>query len=250
MTVNSIGDLYFTGKATVTPPESSYDAVYRQDAVKIALGNSQNPKELYSRSTTGNPNSKVWMPSGIAVDSFNIYWGNQELGSTHGSVVAGPRQNVEGIADQTLRALSTSKDEVRGMAATGTAIYYLTPEGVFGVSKTAPTAVTEQYEGLVAGPPSEDTNGAVFDPRSIAWDGDGTVYFSDFTRGAVYSLPALDMGRHTLSKFVDAPGVHGMSVAVFETSSASSLASESKLLFGLSTLIFAMSVVATPLEAF
>merc|ERR1719440_1068455 len=111
MAINGIGDLYFTGHAVVTPPQSAYDSVWRQDAVKIALGNTLSPVEVYTRSNSGNPNPKVWMPSGIAVDSFYIYWGNQELGQTHGSVSKGPRQNIGKVSDTAIRPLSSSVEE-------------------------------------------------------------------------------------------------------------------------------------------
>mmetsp|Transcript_113851 Transcript_113851/g.321997 ORF Transcript_113851/g.321997 Transcript_113851/m.321997 type:complete len:133 (-) Transcript_113851:73-471(-) len=114
-------------------------------------------------------------------------------------------------------------DDVRGVAGTSTLLLFVAPQGVFGVAKTSPSTATGQYDGLIAGPPSEDTNGQTFDPKSIAWDGDGTAYFSDFTRGIVYSVPASDLQQHNLTHFVDAPGVWGMAVANFDTGASIAL---------------------------
>lgn len=216
MAVNGVGDLYFTGKQIVTPPQSSYDAVFRQDAINIATKNPTRVKEIYTRSNSGNPNPKVWMPSGIAVDSFYIYWGNQELGQTHGSVSKGPRQNIGKVSDTTIRPLSTAVEEVRGIASTGTNLFYVTPQGVYGVQKSQATPIASATEGLVAEPPVTDTNSLGFDPRSVAWDGDGTMYFTEYTSGTVYSLPAENLAIHNLTKFVDAPGVYGVTVMNFD----------------------------------
>lgn len=225
MAINGLGDLYFTGHAVVSPPQSAYDAVFRQDASKIAMGNTLSPMEIYSRSNTGMPNSKVWMPSGLAVDSFNVYWANQELGSTHGTVNKGVRQNTGAVSDMQVKSLSTAQEEVRGMMSTGTTLYYVTTGGVYGVSKTQPTTITEPNDGLVAGPPQADSNAPVFDPKSISWDGDGTAYFTDYTGGFIFSIPAMDLNQHNLTKFVDAPGAFGIVVANFESSSAHAVSS-------------------------
>eukprot|EP00928_Gymnodinium_smaydae_P067652 TRINITY_DN5064_c0_g1_i1.p1 TRINITY_DN5064_c0_g1~~TRINITY_DN5064_c0_g1_i1.p1 ORF type:complete len:415 (-),score=79.65 TRINITY_DN5064_c0_g1_i1:124-1368(-) len=219
MAVNGIGDLYFTGKAVVSPPASAYDAIYRQDAAKIAFDNALTPKEIYSRSNSGSPAPKVWMPSGIAVDSFNIYWGNRESGKSHGALNKGSRQNVVSAHNAALDTLSLAQDEVRGAAVTGQAVYYLTPQGVFGLPKSQSGEVTDAMEGLVAGPPATDLNGKPFNPRSIAFDGEATAYFTDPSNGVVYELPATDLQQHNLTKFVDAPNVLGIAVLDFQQQS-------------------------------
>merc|ERR1719152_654626 len=86
LSVNGVGDLYFSGQVNVDPPASSYPAVYRMDETKIASGNPLNPVEVYGRANSGYPEPRVWMPSGVAVDSFNVYWGNQEKGEQNGAV--------------------------------------------------------------------------------------------------------------------------------------------------------------------
>lgn len=214
MAVNGVGDLYFTGKEAVAPPQSSYDAVYRHDWTQLEQGISIEPIEVYSRPNTGNPNPKVWMPSGIAVDSFFIYWGNQERGSDHGSVNKGSRQNIGAGSEHITTTLTSEHEEVRGMTATGTLLYYLTPEGVYGIPKTGTSA------SQLSPPPPENDENDPWDPRSIAWDGGGTMYFSDNMAGRIYSIPAGDTLPHTIHRFAEAPGVHG--VCIFQFSGARS----------------------------
>jgi hypothetical protein len=221
MAVNSLGDLYFTGKAEVESPASSYDAVFRVDASLIASGNKLSPKEIYTRSNSGSPFPNVWLPSGIAVDSFYIYWGNQERGTQHGSVIKGNRMNVLGrSAPSALQQMNAAHDEVRGMTTTGTSVFYLTTGGVYGVPKVQGSTITDPTEGLVAPPPGGgDLNDALnFDPKSIAWDGDTTAYLTDYTAGKVYSIPTTSLRMHNLSLFVDAPGVYGMTFFSYESS--------------------------------
>eukprot|EP00929_Paragymnodinium_shiwhaense_P108305 TRINITY_DN74622_c0_g1_i1.p1 TRINITY_DN74622_c0_g1~~TRINITY_DN74622_c0_g1_i1.p1 ORF type:complete len:437 (+),score=75.56 TRINITY_DN74622_c0_g1_i1:71-1381(+) len=224
LAVNGVGDLYFTGKAIVQAPATSYDAVYRQDGVNIVKGRATAvaPMEVYSRANTGMPASKVWMPSGIGVDTFSIYWGNQESGSTHGSVVKAPRLNiasVQGVPSSPAGAITLDSrfEEVRGLMVTTTNIYFLTPAGVYGVPKSSANTVDDPTAGLVASLPADDVNLAAFDPKSIAWDGDGTAYVTDITAGVVYAFPAMDLENHQFTKFVDAPGVHGVTVANFDS---------------------------------
>lgn len=219
LAVNGVGDLYFTGKATVTPPTSSYEAVYRQDAVKLIKGMTlEPPKEVYTRSNSGAPNPKVWMPSGIGVDSFSIYWANQESGTTYGSIVKAPRLNIAHVSSSGgATTLDTAFDEVRGLMVTTTNVYFLTPAGVFGLPKSTSSPIDDASQGLVASIASGDSNTGGFDPRSIAWDGDGTAYVTDPTAGVVYSVPAMDLETHQFTKYADAPGVAGVAVANFDS---------------------------------
>jgi hypothetical protein len=226
MAVSGVGDLYFTGKAIVEAPRSSYDAVFRLDAALIAKGATMTAMEIYSRTNSGSPFPKVWMPSGVAVDSFHVYWGNQESGTQYGAINKGQRQNVGGRSTpDALVSLTAAQDDVRGMISTGITLYYLTPKGVFAVPSSQDHmgfVVTDEGANLIGSPPSGDLNENPFDPQSIAFDGMGTAYFTDYTTGAVYSLPANDLKKHNLTKFVDAPGVHGVSVFILDESSGGS----------------------------
>jgi len=221
LAVNGVGDLYFTGR----PKDGSvdYDSIYRQDANNIARGDSLYPVQVYERSNTGNPNPQAWKPSGLAVDSFFVYWGNEDQGSTHGSVMKGARQNIGLLQSEVrLTQMSNAVDQVRGLCATGTNLFYLTPDGVYGISKTNPTTISDPNEGLIASDPAGADNSTRWDPRSIAWDGESTLYFTDSAQGRIYSLPSLNNARHDLTKFVDAPGIGGISIISFHRAARSS----------------------------
>jgi len=222
LAVNSQGDLYFTGRkasiaaATLTNHNNS---VFRQDVANIVAGYSTDPTEVYSRANSGNPNARVWVPSGLAVDSFNIYWGNQEEGTTHGSLVKGPRQNLGSAVSSagTIMELSTQMDEVRGVANTGTHLFWNTPDGVYGVSKTTASTVTNPEQGLIATSPPDggEENGKKWSPMSIAFDGEASVYISDQGLGRLYTMPAQTLKPSNLTMFVDAPGIARVAVCDF-----------------------------------
>merc|ERR1719409_1343027 len=142
---------------TVTAPSSSYDAVYRMDQEKIASGDALNPAEVYSRSNSGYPNPRVWMPSGVAVDSFNIYWGNQEKGTINGAVYSGTRQNIGVTSALEVNVLNQAVNEVRGMAMAGESIFYITPQAIYGQDKTAfGVAATDPAMGLIQSATTSD----------------------------------------------------------------------------------------------
>lgn len=213
MSTNGVGDLYFTGvQANVTAPGEVYPAVYRMDGTKISIGDALSPVEVYSRSNTGSPNPTVWSPSGIAVDSFNIYWGNEEKGDTNGAVCKGTRQNIGKTSGITTSILSEQVKEVRGMAVTGETLFFLSPNGLFALPKTQASPVTDSVAGMIIQPPNGDTNTDTWDPRSIAYDGDGTLYFTDASLGVIYSIPSGQTALYPLIKFVDAPQAFGVQI--------------------------------------
>lgn len=222
MTLNSQGDLYFTGKLTVEPPQSVYDTVFRIDWANLAVGYPDMPPvEVYTRSNSGNPNPGVYMPSGIAVDSFSIYWGNQDQGTTYGSIVKGPRKNIVSVGspstDAVLTKLVDSETSVLGMMATPTLLFFLTPDGVYGTTKY-PTGSLDSSEGLISGPPDSDTN-SMWDPRSVAFDNNAAMYITDHLGGMVYTLPASDTNPHPIQNFSIAPDVFG--IALYDTTHGS-----------------------------
>jgi len=225
LTVNGVGDLYFTGR--LTSASSQHDSVFRQDAASIAAGRSRTPTEVYTRSNTGNPNPKVWEPSGIAVDALFVYWGNKEGGTKHGAVVKGSRMNVGLLSqDRQLKALSTTVDEVRGMVATGTHVFYLSNDGVHGVLKTAAQTAEDANLGLIAKQPATTSSG--WNPTGITWDGDNTLYFTDLSSGIVYTVPALNILEHNVTKYADAPGARCLAVVGFSGGSSAMHSSASR----------------------
>lgn len=240
LSVNFGGDLYFTGRSNTS--STTYDSIYRHDVEKIAIGNSLNPYEVYSRTNTGH---KAWVPSGLAVDSFFIYWGNLEDGQEHGSVCKGPRRNIGVSATNELQvaALNNAVDEVRGLTVTGTHIFWLSPSGVYGMSKTTPYLVSDAAQGLIAVDPGNVSSNSThpWDPSSISWDGDNSLYLTDIANGVIYILPAMNVQSHLLMKFVDAPNIADVAVMSFHsTGAAFAAAAPSVLVSALAATIFAV----------
>jgi len=220
MACNGVGDLYFTGsKANDSNPSEPYPSVWRQDGVKITNGDALSPVEVYGRSNTGSPNPMAYSPSGIAVDSFMIYWGNEEKGTENGAVCKGTRQNIGKTSGIVTSALSKAVDEVRGMAVTGEKIFYLSPNGLFSLPKTQTEPITDDSAGLIIQVPMGDKAGE-WDPQSIAYDGDGTLYFTDKGKGIIYSIPEGGNSLYPLTKFVDAPQAYGCQIMSLAGNSA------------------------------
>jgi hypothetical protein len=207
MAVNGVGDLYFSGLANAKPPASSQWAVYRMDEHKIATGDVTDPIQIYTRSNSGYPSPAVWMPSGVAVDSFNVYWANSEEGTNNGALCSGTRQNVGVTSGLELNVYSKALPEVRGIAVTGQSVFYLAPNAVYGLEKSSWTdIITDPEFGKIQEAP------AFADAQSITFDGENTLYWTDAKTGVIYSVPASDTNHHPLVKYVDAPQVHGVTV--------------------------------------
>ncbi|CAK9116779.1 unnamed protein product [Durusdinium trenchii] len=209
LAVNGAGDLYFSGHpAPKAGSNGTVDAIWRLDNEQIVNGDTFNPTEIYTRANTGQPDPKVWELSGIAVDSFFIFWGNQAGGTKHGSVSKGTRANI-GLQSQDMfvTTLDDALEEVRGLTTSGTEVFWLSREGVYGQSKTTSSKVSDPQVGLISPPHSLDWN-----PMSIAWDGSSQLYFTDAADGAVYTTPSLLSMQQEMSKFADAPYCHGIAI--------------------------------------
>eukprot|EP00438_Fugacium_kawagutii_P022926 Skav226763 [mRNA] locus=scaffold8:107648:109333:+ [translate_table: standard] len=198
LAVNGAGDLYFSGHpASKNGTTETVDAIWRLDNAQIVTGDTFNPTEIYTRANTGQPDPKVWELSGLAVDSFYIFWGNQAGGTTHGSVSKGTRANI-GLQSQEMfvTTLDDSLEEVRGLTTSGTEVFWLSREGV-----------SDPQVGLISPPHSLDWN-----PMSISWDGSSQLYFTDSNEGAIYTVPSLLAMPQEMVKFADAPYCHGIAI--------------------------------------
>ncbi|CAL1152434.1 unnamed protein product, partial [Cladocopium goreaui] len=158
LAVNGAGDLYFSGHPA-SKNGSLADSIWRIDNEQIVNGDTFNPTEIYTRANTGQPDPKVWELSGLAVDSFYIFWGNQAGGTKHGSVSKGTRANI-GLQSQDMfvTTLDDALEEVRGLTTSGTEIFWLAREGVYGQIKTTSSKVSDPQVGLIAPPHSLDWN--------------------------------------------------------------------------------------------
>jgi len=224
LSLNGDGDLYFVGHKVASYSANSSDnktsllsganstspnSIWRHDAEKLANGDTFEPVEVYSRSNT---DSKAWQVSGLAVDSFHIFWGNQVDGAVHGSLCKGSRQNI-GLTAQNMHinTLDSALNEVRGVTTTGTEIFFLAPEGVYGYYKSSESEVLDPTHNLVSRPPPSNKT---WSPMSIAWDGHSLLYFTDVATGTIYSLPSVGTREQNMTKFADAPYSHGVAVLV------------------------------------
>ncbi|CAE7375193.1 rnf126-a [Symbiodinium natans] len=209
LAVNGAGDLYFSGHPLPKAGENvSVDSVWRLDNEQVVTGDTFNPSEIYTTANTGQPDSKVYQLSGLAVDSFYIFWGNQAGGKQHGAVNKGTRSNI-GLASQDMfvTTLADAVEEVRGITTSGTEVFWVSPDGVFGQSKTTTSKVSDPTVGLISAPSTAQWN-----PMSIAWDGATELYLTDVSAGAIYTVPSLISSSQSLSKFADAPDCHGLAI--------------------------------------
>lgn len=166
------------------------------------------------------PDPKAWMLSGLAVDSFHIFWGNSADGATHGSLCKGSRKNIGLSSDQmVVKALHTGLPEVRGVTTTGTQVFWLAPEGVYGDSKASSVTVADKQTGLIAAAPS---GLKPWNPMGIAWDGGNVLYFTDSANGIIYTLPSQSIRSQSMSKFVEAPDVQSLAVLQYGSLSGNS----------------------------
>jgi len=218
LAVNGVSDLYFTGAPAQEGAEAE-GAVYRVNAESILAGDATSVHQVWTRFNSGAPHPAVWNPSGIAVDSFDIFWGNQEQGTTNGAVVKGDRLNVQKSSNIEVTILSKGVEQVLGIASTSNYIYYLAPEGVYGVAKDVGTPYYSASDGLICPPPGREQNGTAdvnelpkWDPASIIFDKMSTMYLTDQGMGKVYSVPAMDLNAHHMSVFSHAPGAFGITM--------------------------------------
>mmetsp|Transcript_86837 Transcript_86837/g.190705 ORF Transcript_86837/g.190705 Transcript_86837/m.190705 type:complete len:404 (-) Transcript_86837:6-1217(-) len=210
LAVNPVGDLYFTG--TMEGSANSTSSIFRQDAKNIAGGQTRKAVEVYTRSNSGMPSPKAWTPSGVAVDSVYIFWGNTQEGSSHGSVVKGSRENIGLLSqDKQLKTLSYAADDVRGVCTTGTHVFFLSSKGIYGVLKSSSKASADSAQGLLCPSPiTSDGSVSPWNPTGLAWDGDNSLFLTDSEYGVIYTLPSLNIQQHNLTRFTEAPGSHGL----------------------------------------
>lgn len=204
--VNDVGDLYFTGKLAAIPPMTSEQSVMKQDAIALATGLTTNPVSIWSVSMSGAENARLYEPSGLALDSFNVFWGNSVEGSTRGSVVRGSNPAPEVMPETHLNPMADNVNEVYSIALTALYVFYSGPGGIYGVpkSKVGASCGTDNAE-------CRRVSATAQTPTSMVWDGDGTVYVADNGRSKVYSFAAGAIQNDiTMQPLVDANGIWGI----------------------------------------
>jgi len=219
LSTNGVGDLYFTGHRTPQDNQSHNvsDSLWMMSSTKIAAGQTFTPSELYTTENSGAPDPKVYQISGLAIDTFHIFWGNQAGGKTNGAVCKGaPFNGVVSQDAQNLESINKAVDEVRGMTLTGNEVFWLSPEGVYGQSKYSDNEEQDPSKGLLV--PGSTANGS-WNPMSLVWDGNSLLYLTNMESnsvdtGAIYTVPAFSSRSQSFSKFADAPDSYGLAILV------------------------------------
>lgn len=205
LAVDSVGSLYAIGQASVLPPLTSTDALVKQDAVQIATSSTGvlplDPIPVWTIDNTGAP-ALLSAAAPIALDAFNLYWGNQMEGTTRGVIVKGGKTvpGVDPVAS--LNPMANNVDSITSLALTPSAVFYGAPGAIYGVAKNKVGALCGT--GGASCPLVSD---AVQEPTGIVWDGDGTMYVADSGGGVLYSFASGSIGKHKLEKVVDASGI-------------------------------------------
>eukprot|EP00392_Amoebophrya_sp_AT5.2_P005724 g5734.t1 len=167
--VDHVGNLYFTTSDAATNlfklhkvPASALtgDGVSSAAAAEVLYSNADTPE--------------LSAPAGIVSDNYHLYWANEVLGRTKGSIGRAPVGNFHAGANLQLAANS---DSVRGVCQVGSHIYFTEQaQNLHAVHKQNGGVITEIATTLVQ-------------PRGCAWDGGGSLYIADRQANAVYEVP-------------------------------------------------------------
>lgn len=266
-TTDVMGNLYVSGRNVVKAPEVPAEAIYKQDAVVLATGTSEDavPARLWTHGTgswvpapkgsggftDGTPLSpsspEVFQPSAVAVDPVFVYWGNAVKSPQSSALLRGALNIPTPLASSmplpkpkiAPNPLSNNVDGVTSMVLTPAGIYYAARQGkkggVYGVPRgevaTAGCLANGTRCPLVA---------SVAAPTGLAFDGDSTVYVADRGFGAVWSFAAGIVAPHLLDHVADAHGVQDIAVLVASASRARLVVALAALL-PLATAVFCSS---------
>ncbi|CAJ1349109.1 unnamed protein product [Effrenium voratum] len=118
----------------------------------------------------------VATPGGIASDTVQVYWANQDHGFEKGSIGTGfaaPSLSAEGPKTG---KLTNQTEHSFGLAVTRNAVIFSDGGAVYGVSK---------FGGGAATP----LNGNFIISRGLVWDGSGSIFVADEGASAVYAMP-------------------------------------------------------------
>jgi hypothetical protein len=212
--VDGTGNMYFTGKQLLLPPNTPTEGVWRNAAINLHTGATKVPATIYSGGNTGAPPA-FSASSGVATDNLYVYWGNAQGGKTSGTVVRAPSGG-----GGTAVALTLEEESARNIALTPTYMFYTTETGVYGAKKM-------KLDSSCADGACVKISDKIEDAQGIVWDGDGTIYVADSTAGKVFSFPAGSLEEHTLTEVVPAaPRVLGLAfvtITAFARSAAALL---------------------------
>jgi len=200
--VDGSGNLYFTGKQLVLPPLSPTSGVWRNSALNLHTGVTNMPGAVWTNANTGNP-AKWDSAAAVATDNIHVFWGNAQTGKTAGTLVVAPSDPPDMNAEGAVRMLTDNSDSARSITLTSSFLFYTTPDGIYGVTKTKTGSDCDPETcKLISAEATE--------PQGITWDGDGTVYVADAAGSKVWSFPSGALMEHHLTEVCSAPRVHGL----------------------------------------
>lgn len=187
--VDGFGNVYATDEPSNRILKVTAQQIDKGDAV---------PTVLYD----GMSLTQVSGPGGIAVDNYNTYWVNKQIGTQVGSLIKGATIPEATSLLSSLQTLAKNTDKSYGICVAMNNVYFTQPEGsIFAVKKTGSRSVQTISDKLSM-------------PRGCAWDGDGTVYVADRGANAIYSfagnMPNLETAL--LQKSVDFEDAFGVAV--------------------------------------
>jgi hypothetical protein len=214
--VDGTGNMYFSGKQLLLPPNTPTEGIWRNAAINLHTGATKVPSTIYSAGNTGSP-AAFAASSGVATDNLYVYWGNSQNGKTQGTIVRAPAGG-----GGTAVMLSMEEESARSITLTPTYMFYTTETGIYGAKKM-------KLDSGCADGACVKISDKIDDAQGIVWDGDGTIYVADSTAGKVYSFPAGSLEEHELTEVVPAaPRVLGLA---FVTITSFARAAAALLLF-------------------
>lgn len=203
LAVDGMGNLYVAGRKLVAPPALPNEAVIKLNSVEMATNANVAVTEIWTKATSGMPTPRLCAADSVAIDPQNIYWGNAANGTIGGSIA---KATIEASAVEPI-PLAFTKEAVRSMVLTPSAIFYGTSGWIYGVLKFS-TGVP--CGGAGATEASCHRIAAVQEVTGLAYDGEGTVYAADNKQNKIFALPAGSVSAKVLDTVIDAPGVSGL----------------------------------------
>eukprot|EP00930_Biecheleria_cincta_P060757 TRINITY_DN46362_c0_g1_i1.p1 TRINITY_DN46362_c0_g1~~TRINITY_DN46362_c0_g1_i1.p1 ORF type:complete len:468 (+),score=94.30 TRINITY_DN46362_c0_g1_i1:97-1500(+) len=192
-------------KATLDSVDSATDAMVSAGsklAASIPEVSLISPMSEYALALYQGPdNPHVGTPAGVAADSVQVYWANQEGGLQKGTIGTGAAnpENADSIGIQS-GALTTKTDKAFGVVTTSSSVIFSDGSyGVYGVPKFGGGNATVMNEGFIIS-------------RDMAWDGEGTVFVADQGASMVYAMPSRVAENQPLFPVVGMNDVFGVAL--------------------------------------
>eukprot|EP00931_Biecheleriopsis_adriatica_P104716 TRINITY_DN79352_c0_g1_i1.p1 TRINITY_DN79352_c0_g1~~TRINITY_DN79352_c0_g1_i1.p1 ORF type:complete len:471 (+),score=113.47 TRINITY_DN79352_c0_g1_i1:109-1521(+) len=153
--------------------------------------------QLYQASDSPN----VGTPAGVAADSVQVFWANEEGGLEKGTVGTGtsvPASEEGGHVRSS--KLTTKTDKSYGIVATTNSVIFSDGSyGVYGVPKFKGGDATALNEGFILS-------------RGLCWDGAATLFVADQGANMVYAMPSRVAADQPLFPVVAMHDVFGLAL--------------------------------------